>query len=93
MSISNIAGKWFFMFDTIAITNLKEKIDIWKKEKYSKIRTKFPERREEFFTTSNIPVDVQYSPLDIMNLDYTKDLGYAGEYPFTRGVQPNMYRG
>ncbi|HNV94208.1 MAG: methylmalonyl-CoA mutase [Candidatus Methanofastidiosum methylothiophilum] len=81
------------MFDTIAITNLKEKIDIWKKEKYSKIRTKFPERREEFFTTSNIPVDVQYSPLDIMNLDYTKDLGNAGEYPFTRGVQPNMYRG
>lgn len=81
------------MFDTIAITNLKEKIDIWKKEKYSKIRTKFPERRKDFFTTSNIPVDVQYSPLDIMNLDYTKDLGNAGEYPFTRGVQPNMYRG
>lgn len=81
------------MFDTNAITNLKERMDFWKKEKYSKIIKKFPERRKEFFTSSNIFVDAQYSPLDIINIDYIKDLGNAGEYPFTRGVQPNMYRG
>ncbi|HOM95601.1 MAG TPA: methylmalonyl-CoA mutase family protein [Methanofastidiosum sp.] len=68
-------------------------MDFWKKEKYSKIIKKFPERRKEFFTSSNIFVDAQYSPLDIINIDYIKDLGNAGEYPFTRGVQPNMYRG
>jgi len=81
------------MFDTNVITNLKERMDFWKKEKYSKIIKKFPERRKEFFTSSNIFVDAQYSPLDIINIDYIKDLGNAGEYPFTRGVQPNMYRG
>ncbi|MDY1591049.1 MAG: methylmalonyl-CoA mutase family protein [Methanofastidiosum sp.] len=81
------------MFDIIVLTSLKEKIDFWKKEKYSKTITKFPERRKEFFTSSGIPVDVQYTPLDIVDFDYTKDLGNAGEYPYTRGVQPNMFRG
>ncbi|MEN6378784.1 MAG: methylmalonyl-CoA mutase family protein [Methanofastidiosum sp.] len=81
------------MFDIIVLASLKEKIDFWKKEKYSKIIAKFPERRKEFFTSSNILVDAQYTPLDIIDFDYTKDLGNAGEYPFTRGVQPNMFRG
>ncbi len=81
------------MFDIIVLASLKEKIDFWKKEKYSKIITKFPERRMQFSTSSDIPVDVQYTPLDIVDFDYTKDLGNAGEYPYTRGVQPNMFRG
>jgi len=81
------------MFDIVVLASLKEKIDFWKKEKYSKIITKFPERRMEFSTSSDIPVDVQYTPLDIIDFDYTKDLGNAGDYPFTRGVQPNMFRG
>ena len=52
-----------------------------------------PERQDKFETTSNIEVDTVYTPEDVEGLDYSGDLGYPGEYPFTRGVQPNMYRG
>lgn len=81
------------MFDSSYLVNLKEKIDLWKKEKYSKIVSKFPERKKEFLTSSDIMADVQYTPLDIPDFDYLKDLGNAGDYPYTRGVQPNMFRG
>ncbi len=81
------------MFDSSYLVNLKEKIDLWKKEKYSKIVSKFPERKKEFLTSSDIMADVQYTPLDISDFDYLKDLGNAGDYPYTRGVQPNMFRG
>ena len=54
---------------------------------------KYPERREQFETTSGIEVDRLYTPDDLGAFDYARDLGYPGEYPFTRGVQPTMYRG
>ncbi len=49
--------------------------------------------RDEFVTTSSKPVKVIYTPLDIPDLDYMRDLGFPSEYPYTRGVQPSMYRG
>lgn len=55
--------------------------------------SKMTERREDFITVSSVPVKALYTPEDIENLDYCRDLGYPGFYPFTRGVQPNMYRG
>jgi methylmalonyl-CoA mutase N-terminal domain/subunit len=51
------------------------------------------ERSREFVTTSGQPVNRLYTPLDVPDLDYGRDLGFPGEYPFTRGVQPTMYRG
>ncbi|NYT04192.1 MAG: methylmalonyl-CoA mutase family protein [Candidatus Methanofastidiosa archaeon] len=81
------------MFDDSTMSNLKEKIDCWKNDKYNKTISKFPERKKEFYTSSDIPVGVQYSPIDIEGIDYCNDIGNAGEYPFTRGVQPNMFRG
>jgi methylmalonyl-CoA mutase N-terminal domain/subunit len=51
------------------------------------------ERRERFATTSGIEIKRLYDPQDIADLDYESDLGFPGEYPFTRGVQPTMYRG
>jgi len=54
---------------------------------------KRPEREAGFATDSGIKVDTLYTPLDIDGMDYERDLGLAGEYPYTRGVQPNMYRG
>ncbi|MGH7888963.1 MAG: acyl-CoA mutase large subunit family protein, partial [Thermodesulfobacteriota bacterium] len=51
------------------------------------------ERRSEFTTPSGITVDRLYTPEDVQNIDYEGDIGYPGEYPFTRGVQPTMYRG
>lgn len=51
-----------------------------------------PERRDTFQTTSGIPTQRLYTELDA-DTNYTHDLGFPGEYPFTRGVQPTMYRG
>src|SRR5947209_3788982 len=44
-------------------------------------------------TSSGIDVKQQYTPEDLSGFEYTRDLGTAGEYPFTRGIQPTMYRG
>jgi len=52
-----------------------------------------PERREHFVTTSGDPVERLYTPDDLPGFDYERDLGYPGQYPFTRGVHPTMYRG
>jgi methylmalonyl-CoA mutase N-terminal domain/subunit len=51
------------------------------------------ERQVEFRTPSGIVLERLYKPENIENFDYERDLGYPGEYPFTRGVQPTMYRG
>ena len=51
------------------------------------------ERQEKFETSSGTAIDTVYTPEDLPDFDYVHDLGYAGEYPFTRGVQPNVYRG
>jgi len=62
-------------------------------EKLEATKKKRPERKEEFETHSAIKVDTVYTPLDVADMDYERDLGLPGEYPYTRGVQPNMYRG
>ncbi len=52
-----------------------------------------PELRESFVTASSEPVERIYTPLDLPDLDYVSDLGFPGEYPFTRGVHATMHRG
>jgi len=54
---------------------------------------KHPERDVEFSTVSSLPVARLYCPEDLEGWDFERDLGWPGEYPFTRGVQPTMYRG
>jgi len=48
--------------------------------------------RENLMTTSGVPIERLYMPQDNAELDYRRDLGLPGEYPYTRGVQPTMYR-
>ncbi|UCH00336.1 MAG: methylmalonyl-CoA mutase family protein [Deltaproteobacteria bacterium] len=55
--------------------------------------SKTPERLKRFSTVSDRPVQNLYTPLDTKDLDYSKDIGFPGQYPFTRGIQPSMYRG
>lgn len=57
-----------------------------------KALVKGPERKENFTTGGGIPLKRTYSPQDLEGLDYGKDLGFPGQYPYTRGVQPTMYR-
>ena len=52
-----------------------------------------PLQDADFTTVSSAPVDVIYTPEDVAGHDYLRDLGFPGEYPFTRGVYPTMYRG
>jgi methylmalonyl-CoA mutase N-terminal domain/subunit len=59
----------------------------------AKALEKNPERKTKFTTGGGIPLKRIYTPEDVNNTDYAKDLGFPGEYPFTRGVQPTMYRG
>jgi methylmalonyl-CoA mutase N-terminal domain/subunit len=54
---------------------------------------KSPGRQKKFETTSGINLSPIYTPEDLAIFDYSTDLGYPGEYPFTRGIQPTMYRG
>lgn len=54
---------------------------------------KFPERKKEFVTGSSAPVKRLYTPLDTAHINYLQDIGFPGEYPYTRGVQNTLYRG
>ncbi len=65
----------------------------WQEETLDPAVSRFPERKESFVTSSGIVQDAIYTPEDVQDPDYQDQLGYPGEYPFTRGVQPNMYRG
>jgi methylmalonyl-CoA mutase N-terminal domain/subunit len=64
----------------------------WSKSVESKLG-KNPERKKEFLNTSGIPLRRLYTPLHIKELNYMTEIGFPGSYPFTRGVQPTMYRG
>lgn len=64
----------------------------WIKETLEKALKRVPERKHLFKTSSDIDIEALYTPDDIQNIDYAKDTGFPGEYPFTRGVQPSMYR-
>ena len=75
------------------MSDLKERFKQWEEGKVNKALSKFPERKPVFNTTSGIEFKRLFTPADIENVDYLRDLGFPGEYPFTRGVQPTMYRG
>jgi methylmalonyl-CoA mutase N-terminal domain/subunit len=66
--------------------------DQWKEKCYDPAIKRFPERKEQFKTSSNIPIPAVVPPEKI-NLDKFEELGLPGTYPYTRGVQPTMYRG
>ena len=72
--------------------SLLDNLQRWERETVAKATKRFPERKEEFTTSSDIPVKRLYTPQDVTHLDYETDLGFPSEYPFTRGVQPTMYR-
>jgi methylmalonyl-CoA mutase N-terminal domain/subunit len=65
----------------------------WQEKVLQPSTKRFPEREEHFLTTSGFEIDDLYSPDDAEAFDYDQKLGYPGEFPFTRGIQPTMYRG
>ncbi|HXX35343.1 MAG TPA: methylmalonyl-CoA mutase family protein [Thermodesulfobacteriota bacterium] len=73
--------------------DIKEELSRWEKATLHKVLSKSPERQPSFKTTSHIELERLYTPVDTADLDYCDNIGFPGEFPFTRGVQPTMYRG
>ena len=80
------------LFSEEALAALSRATHGWEEGPLAKALQRSPERAEGF-ATSSLEVARLYTPLDVADLDYGRDLGFPGEYPFTRGVQPTMYRG
>jgi methylmalonyl-CoA mutase N-terminal domain/subunit len=72
---------------------IKNRKDKWEKITLNKVLGRTPERKEMFTTESGLPVKRLYTPLDLEGIDYNSHLSFPGEYPYTRGVYPTMYRG
>lgn len=71
----------------------KDKKVAWENNILSKSLAKAPESKETFRTGSGDVINRLYTPEDNENIDYDSEIGYPGQYPFTRGYQPTMYRG
>jgi len=65
----------------------------WRRETYESFTRGAPERPVPFESLSGLPVEPLYTPEDLRGWSHDEKLGYPGEYPFTRGVYPTMYRG
>ncbi|MFZ0452113.1 MAG: methylmalonyl-CoA mutase family protein [Ignavibacteriaceae bacterium] len=65
----------------------------WKEKVYKKFKEKYPEREKEFTTVSFTPVNPLYIPDNNSPDKFDDKIGYPGSYPYTRGIQPTMYRG
>lgn len=79
------------MFEKEKLEKIKQGMEKYQ-QNVEKVVQKFPERKEKFTSTSGYEIKRLYTPLDIPDLDYEKDLGFPGMFPYTRGVQPTMYR-
>jgi methylmalonyl-CoA mutase N-terminal domain/subunit len=79
------------VFNEEKLNEIKQKAKKWEKEIALKSLEKLPEKGE-FTTSSDISINRIYTPAEIEDFDYLRDLGFPGEYPFTRGVYPTMYR-
>jgi len=81
------------VFDRQKLAEIKKQRQKWEKTTVPNWIRPNPERKNDFSTVSGIPIKRLYTPEDIKDLDYVKDLGFPGEVPFTRGVHATMYSG
>jgi methylmalonyl-CoA mutase, N-terminal domain len=80
------------MFDAEKLEALRRAYERWEETTLHQASARLPEQRAVFQTTSSEPVERLYTPLDIADLDYERDLGLPGEFPYTRGIHPTLYR-
>jgi len=81
------------MFDQKRLSEITRKREKWEKTTVPSWLRRNPERKHEFKTSSGIPIKRLYTPEDVKNLDYLRDLGFPGRFPFTRGLHATMHRG
>ena len=75
------------------MSDLKTDLARWQDTTLKRVLERSPERSPQFATDSGIPVKELYPPLDLAGSEYQAGIGFPGEYPYTRGVYPSMYRG
>jgi methylmalonyl-CoA mutase N-terminal domain/subunit len=76
-----------------AVNEIGEATERWRRERLARDYERVPPRRDEFTTLSGAPIADVYTPADVAGLSYERDLGFPGEYPYTRGPHASMYRG
>ena len=81
------------MFDEQSLSKITKEREKWEKTTVPSWLRRNPERKGEFKTTSGINIKRLYTPEDVKNLDYLRDLGFPGQFPFTRSLHATMYRG
>ena len=81
------------LFDQDDLRKLAIARDQWEETTLQQASARMDERKTEFTTTSSTPVDRLYTPLDLPGFDYMDDLGFPGDYPFTRGIHATGHRG
>jgi methylmalonyl-CoA mutase N-terminal domain/subunit len=81
------------MFDSEALDLHSARRAAWEAQTLQDALNKLPERRRRFMTQSSVPIERVYTPADLPDFDYDRDLGLPGEYPFTRGIHATGQRG
>jgi methylmalonyl-CoA mutase N-terminal domain/subunit len=81
------------MIEKEKLSQLKVARENWEEKVLSKSLSKASESKSEFKTGSGDKIERLYTPEDIADIDYETEIGYPGQYPFTRGYQPTMFRG
>ena len=75
------------------LTENQTKVERWEEETLNPVTTKRPERKMSFEGVSLEPVERLYTKADTENIDFDKEVGFPGEFPYTRGIHPTGYRG
>jgi methylmalonyl-CoA mutase, N-terminal domain len=81
------------MPETKEITSAEADVERWEKETLDPALNSHPERKKSFDNVSLEEVNRLYSPADVSKIDFAEDIGYPGEFPYTRGIHPTGYRG
>ena len=81
------------MFEKDNIKKISQNRKNWEKQTLHKNLERFPERKKQFKSGSGEEVERLYTPEQIQEVDYEKEIGFPGQFPFTRSVQPSAYRG
>lgn len=79
-------------YDSAALKHIENEFDEWEKNEVSSFLKRAPESKSEYATASGMPTKRTYTPLDVKDTSF-ENIGFPGQYPFTRGPYPTMYRG
>jgi len=80
------------MYERPVTERIQSAVKLWESTDVQHAQARLPERRDPFTTISGAPVGRLYTPADVAGLNYDRDLGLPGRYPFTRGIHPTGYR-